>query len=328
MTNRPSLQSDPSGGVLVAADFAEEYGGHLRTISPSRPVVIVGDDPLDADQLAAVSVANLWLRDWARGARPYLGAVTRCPNLRWFHTASAGVDSPVFGGLVERGVRLTTSSGAAAPAIAQHVIMTMLALARDLPGSLRAQTERRWRTATLGDDLVGASVVVVGLGPIGLEVARLAVALGMSVTGLRRRPPTDEGYPVRPLEALDEVVASADWIVLALPLAEGTAGIFSADLMARCRPGARVVNIGRGGLLDEPALLSALRSGAIGGAALDVFSSEPLPEDSPFWGLPNVIVTPHSSAAVPSTRRRQAMAFLDNLVRYETGEPLHHEVQA
>ena len=157
-------------------------------------------------------------------------------------------------------------------------------------------------------------------------MARLAAAFGMSVTGARRTPDGTEGFPVHRLDEFDALLPEADWIVLALPLVDSTTHIFSTARMARCRRGARVINIGRGGLIDEPALIDALRSGVVGGAALDVFATEPLPAESPLWELPGVIITPHSSAAVPSTRHRQAVAFIENLALYESGASLRNEV--
>ena len=312
--------------VLVTADFASRYGDALDAIGCRRPMVIIDEEVPSAAELARVEIANFWLYDWVRGARPYIGAATRAPNLRWFHSMSAGVDAPFFGALVSRGVRLTTSSGASAVSIAHHVLMTMLALARDFPATLRAQDARTWRSSTFGDDLEGARVLIVGLGPIGLEVGRLAQAFAMDVTGVRRTPTGTEGFPVHRLFELDRLIPDADWVVLALPLTDTTTHILSAERMAACRPSVRIVNVGRGGLIDEPALIAALQSGRIGGAALDVFAAEPLPESSPLWTLPNLIVTPHMSAAVPATRHRQAMAFVENLARYDAGLALTNEV--
>jgi phosphoglycerate dehydrogenase-like enzyme len=206
-------------------------------------------------------------------------------------------------------------------------MLYLLALSRDLPGWMRDQDARRWNPRSVRD-LQGMVLAVVGLGPIGLEVARLGGHFGMQVIGLRRRPRGDEPCETWGLERLHEALARADAVVLALPLAPETERIFDATAFGRMRRGALFVNVGRGELVDEPSLVDALQAGRIAGAGLDVFAEEPLPEGSPLWALPQVIVTPHSSGTNPGNHHRATQIFLDNLGRYVRGESLRNEVSA
>jgi phosphoglycerate dehydrogenase-like enzyme len=256
-----------------------------------------------------------------------MGVALGLGGMRWLHTFSAGVDHPVFKGLLARGVRVTTSSGASAAAVAQMAILLLLALSRDLPAHFVSQRERRWVPGQ-GEDLEGKVVGVVGLGPIGLEVARLARALGMRVIGMRRRPAGDEPCETWPMARLGELLALADYVVLALPLTPDTHHLLDAAAIARMRPMARLVNVGRGELVDEAALAAALRDGRIAGAGLDVFEEEPLSEASPLWGLSRVIVTPHVAASTPTAHHHAAELFVENLGRWVRGEALRNEVTA
>lgn len=249
----------------------------------------------------------------------------KATSLKWFHSMSAGVDNPVFTSFLDRGTRLTTSSGAAAIPIAQSVVSYLLALSRRLPETLQNQSAHRW-DRLMGVDLAGSCVVIAGMGPIGYEVARLCTALRMRPIGLRRTVAGDEPCETWTLDRWHESLAIADHIVLALPLTESTRGMLGAAELALLRHGALVVNVGRGELIDEPALISALTDGRIAGAGLDVFATEPLPVESPLWDMQNVIITPHSSSLVPSTRAAMCERFLDNLGRYLRDEPLRNEV--
>lgn len=260
-------------------------------------------------------------------SRDFAIAALKAENLRWMHTFSAGVDDAFFGSLLERGVRLTTSSGAQAVPIAQTVILYLLALTRDLPGWLEDQRARRWNPRSLRD-LQGLHLGVLGMGPIGQAVARLGVAHGMRVTGLRRTPRGDEPCETRPMEALPELLDEFDALVVAVPLTEQTRNLMDAAAFANLKPGALFVNVARGEVVDEEALVEALRAGRLAGAGLDVFQEEPLPETSPLWTLPNVIITPHSSGTTPGNEVRASRIFLENLGAYERGDALHNEVFA
>ena len=254
----------------------------------------------------------------------------QAPALRWVQLTSAGVDHMIGAGLFEHrsDVLVTTASGIHAIPLAEHVISFILAWVRGLPGALRAQREARWdRYAP--DEAHGKTLGIVGYGPIAQRTAVLANALGMHVQVLRRSPPAGPEPPVgrfyTPAE-LPALLATSDFVLLAAPLTPETRGLINAAALAAMRPTAVLINIARGALVDEPALIAALQRGQIGGAALDVFVQEPLPADSPLWALSNVIITPHLAGANPYYNRRATELFCDNLRRYLAGAPLHNLV--
>jgi phosphoglycerate dehydrogenase-like enzyme len=167
---------------------------------------------------------------------------------------------------------------------------------------------------------------IVGMGAIGSEVARLAAAFEMEVVGVRRRPRGDEPCTTWPTDEMPQLLTWADAIVLCAPLTDDTRGIFDAAAFASMRQGAWLINVGRGEVVDEPAMIDALACGHLGGAGLDVFTVEPLPDDSPLWSMPNVIITPHSSGITTRSYRRSIDLFIDNFGRYTRGEPLRNVV--
>jgi D-2-hydroxyacid dehydrogenase (NADP+) len=317
--------------VLFCTDtFLEGYGERLEELcresgSDLDVVTLRGDEPVSGADIERITVAFFSNDAWPERAAPFMKVALSAPNLRWLHSMSAGVDSPVFGMFLDRGVRLSTSSGASAEPIAGTVMLYLLALSRGLPRWIRAQQAHEWSPAPFRE-LRGQCIAVVGYGPIGQEVVRLATAFGMEPVIVRRSARGDEPCPVRPLTDLAEVVAVADAVVCALPLTEDTRGIFSADLVDRMRPHTVFVNVGRGELVDQPALTAALARGRIGGAGLDVFDPEPLPSTDPLWDLANVIISPHNSGSSDGTSRRVAELFLEHLAAFLGGRPLPNEV--
>ena len=315
-------------GAVLVSDFVEErYGAAIGVAAPGLPRVVLHAGGRVEGDVGAVEVVFFSGDCYPARAAEFMSVALGLGGMRWLHTFSAGVDHPVFKGLLARGVRVTTSSGASAAAVAQMAILLLLALSRDLPAHFVSQRERRWVPGQ-GEDLEGKVVGVVGLGPIGLEVARLARALGMRVIGMRRRPAGDEPCETWPMARLGELLALADYVVLALPLTPDTHHLLDAAAIARMRPMARLVNVGRGELVDEAALAAALRDGRIAGAGLDVFEEEPLSEASPLWGLSRVIVTPHVAASTPTAHHHAAELFVENLGRWVRGEALRNEVTA
>ena len=265
-------------------------------------------------------------------SRQFYSAARKAPRLKWLHVFNVGVDHPIYTEMLARGVRLTTSAGSTAAPIAQTAIMGLLALARGFPRWLLAQRRREWKPERKQPprDLRGQTVLVLGLGRIGTEVARLARVLGLQVIGMRRGPrrpqdPVDELYPPA---ALHSLLPRCDWLFIACPLTPETRGLIDAGLIAALPRGARIINIARGEIVSEQALIAALRSGHLAGAYLDVFETEPLPPDSPLWDMPNVLVTPHNSAAAAGNDERVLAIFLENLGRWQRGEPLVNEVAA
>ena len=315
--------------VLFCTDtFHDEFADRLRAIAPDLEVVLlrVGERVDDADR-ERITITFFSHDAWPERAAEFFGVATRTPSLDWFHTMSAGVDSPVFASFLDRGVTLTNSSGASAEPIARTAMMYLLALSRDLPGLIRAQDRHEWNWARWFE-LAGRSIAVVGWGPIGQEVARLADAFGMRPTIVRRSERGDEPHPVRTLDELTDVAADHDVMVVALPLTEETTGIVSADVLTAIGPHGLFVNVGRGELVDQPALVAALTDGRLGGAGLDVVSPEPLPADDPLWDAPNVIITPHNSGSTDGTGRRAAEMFLANLERRVAGRELENRVES
>jgi phosphoglycerate dehydrogenase-like enzyme len=264
--------------------------------------------------------------------RDVFGAARR---LRWVQSPAVGVGSLMFPELVASPVVVTSARGIRARSIAEHVIGVTIALARRLPHALRAQQAHRWAQ----DELEGAEsgvrllrgmrMGIVGMGSIGGEIARLAAPFGIVVSGIRRRPhgPPPEGVAaVHGPEAIPQLLAGSDVVVLALPHTPETKQIVGRDELARMKRGAFLINIARGKLIDDAAVADALRSGQLGGAALDVFTREPLEPDSPYWDLPNVVITPHTSGAMQDYWTPLVELFSDNLRRFERGEPLRNLV--
>ena len=265
-------------------------------------------------------------------SRQFFSAARKAPRLKWLHVFNAGVDHPIYAEMLGRGVRLTTSAGSTAAPIAQTAIMGLLALARGFPRWLLAQRSHQWNPQRMPPprDLRGQTAVVLGLGRIGTEIARLARVLGLKVIGVRRSPrqPDDPVDEVHPPAALRSLAARCDWLIIACPLTAETRGLVDASLIAALPQGARIINVARGEIVAEGALIDALRGGHLAGAYLDVFETEPLPPESPLWDMPNVLVTPHNSAAAAGNDERVLAIFLENFGRWQRGEPLVNEVAA
>lgn len=255
------------------------------------------------------------------------GAVRSNPGLRWVQAMAAGAGEQVReAGLtseeLER-VTVTSAAGIHAVPLAEFCLFGLLAFARGLPRLQADQRARRWSHYAT-PELTGRGLVIAGLGQIGIEVARLARAFGMEVIGVTRSGRSDsrDVTAVHRTSELPALLESADALVIAMPLTDETQGLIDGATLAHLKPGATVVNVGRGGVIDEKALVQALRDGRIAGAALDVFTQEPLPADSPLWRLPNVIISPHTAALSAHENERIVERFLTNLERYRTGEPL------
>jgi phosphoglycerate dehydrogenase-like enzyme len=311
--------------ILVSSRIAETYADALEDAAPGWELTVLRGEAVEGAPLKDVEITFMSWELFPDHMGEYIRTMIQCKQLRWLQSMGAGVDNPFFKGLIDRGIRLTTASGAHASTIAQSALMLLLALSRDLPGWLEDQRERRWNSRSFRD-LQGEHLVVLGLGPIGLEIARLGQALDMRVTGIRRTPTGDEGFPVHAMSALDRVLPHADAVAVALPLNDETRHVLDAGRIALLPSHALVLNVGRGPLIDETALAAALGAGQLGGAGLDVFEVEPLPKQSPLWGRRNVIILPHSSGTVSQNFERTAEIFLDNLGRYVRGEALRNEV--
>lgn len=239
-------------------------------------------------------------------------------NVRWIHTLAAGVEFLPFELLRDSDVVVTNSRGLYADALGEFAVGAMLWFAKDLRRLVRNQERRLWEPYTV-ERLEGQTVGIIGYGGIGQAVGRRATALGMHVIAIRRRQ--DFGDPT-----IEEVIAQSDHVVLCAPLTPNTRGLLSRGRIALMKPSAVFINIGRGGTVDEAALIDALRNDRIRGAALDVFEVEPLPHEHPFWQLENVLLSPHTADHTADSHMRAMHFFIENLRRFGAGESLENVV--
>ena len=330
--------------ILISPAACANLGSSLSRVLAAQPHVFVspgsgraGDaQSLDAD-IAFVSrdVTGLSTKhETLLETQLFYNAMRRAPSLRWVHGHAAGADRPIFQELMARGVQVTTSSGANAGVVVQTALAGLLALARGFPKMLAAQRAHVWAPlikSGLPRDLAGQTAVIVGWGPIGQQLGALLAVLGLHVVAVRRKalPDTDTdtdtdnaAVETVAFEDLNKVLPRADWLVLACPLNERTRELINAAALACLPAGAHLINVARGEIVDEAALVSALQRGKLAGAYLDVFAHEPLPSSSPLWDLPNVMVTPHSAGFSDANAAKVAHMFIDNLARWLAGEQL------
>jgi phosphoglycerate dehydrogenase-like enzyme len=248
-------------------------------------------------------------------------------RLRWVHVGGVGIDWTLFPELVESDVALTNSRGVFDTTLPEYLLTLMLALLKDLPGTLAAQADHEWRHRLLRP-LASGHAVIVGAGSIGRAAGALLRSMGVCVTLVGRSE--RDGDPgegrIRAVADLAQLLPAADWLVILTPLTPETRGLIGAPELAALPSGARVVNIGRGPVVQGSALIEALQSGALAGAALDVFEHEPLDPESPLWDMPNVIVSPHIGGDVIDTPAAFSESFLANLRCYIAGESLENVV--
>ena len=304
-----------AGQTVVAVLAGEDPPGAL---GDDVEVRLAGDADL-ASALSGADVLLVW--DFLSHAVAEAWRAADTSRVRWVHTASAGVDKVNFPELREHPAEITNARGVFDRPIAEFVAGVVLAFAKDLPGSLRLQDRGEWRHRET-TSVAGRAAVVVGSGPIGRAIADMLRAIGLSVELVGRR--AADG--VHAFDDLPALLPGADWLVLAAPLTDSTRGMLDKAALDLLPSRARVVNVGRGGLVVEPDLVAALQEERIAGAALDVFEVEPLPADSPLWTMENVIVTPHMSGDLVGWRETLRDQFLDNLARFRAGEPLHNVV--
>jgi phosphoglycerate dehydrogenase-like enzyme len=251
-------------------------------------------------------------------------------RLRWLHTTAASVERLLIPDVVASPVVVTNSRGANSPAVAEHVIAGLLALARKLPDAFRHQERRAWDTTSIWSyepplfELSGQTMGIIGLGSIGREVARRAAALGMRVLATRRDPSRGSDFVERvgAPEELPWLLAESDVVVVCAPLTRQSGTILGARELALMKPSALLINVSRGQVVDEPALVAALVARRMRGAVLDVFIEEPLPASSPLWALPHVIITSHYAGLSAQLWARVLSIFRENIRRFLIGEPL------
>jgi len=306
--------------ILVPEHLLDELQGPAREAAPHAELRPYGENEATPDGLdEAVAVLR-----WVAG-KEFARIVHQGPSVRWLHTASAGVDHVLTPNVRAKvGLTVTDSGPAFAIALSEFILAWMLLVARGLPALMENQRQHSWQSVPQFE-LHGKTVGIIGLGPIGRGTAFRAKAFGMKTLGLRRSPASVEGVDelLTGPEGLTRLLAESDFVVVAAALTGETQALIGAAQLARMKPTAWLINIARGGLVDEPALVGALQMGQIAGACLDVFAQEPLPAGSPLWDLPNVHIAPHNSPGWdPDLRVRQKTIFLDNLGRFVRGEPL------
>jgi phosphoglycerate dehydrogenase-like enzyme len=324
---------------ILSARYRSEDIERIRAAAPGARIVTLSREGLTDEPDEDLEVL---LRGWL-SSEAFDRLLARAPRLRYVHSASTGVERMLTPAARERGIVFTNARGVFSRPIAEYVLMMILAVSRRLPGLLELQRERTWQPLE-GVELRDVTVGIVGLGSIGRAVGAFATAFGCRVVAVRRRSeagssapppdsasaPDDEGRSFGEVmlervggpESLPDLLAESDFVVLAAPLTPETENMIDARALEAMKPGAWLINVARGRLVDERALLAALRDGRIGGAILDTFREEPLAPTSPFYDLPNVIVTPHTSWSSGRVLDRSVELFCDNLRRYAAGEPL------
>jgi phosphoglycerate dehydrogenase-like enzyme len=323
---------------ILSARYRSRDLERIRAAAPGATLVTVSVEGLADGPLDDVEVM---LRGWL-SSDAFDRLLVRAPHLAWVHSATSGVERALTPAALERGLVVTNARGVFSRPIAEYVLMMILAVSRRLPQLLELQRERTWQPLE-GAELRDVTVGIVGLGSIGRAVGALATAFGCRVVAVRRRPDTDvaaagaaargddDGSPslgeamldrVGGPETLPELLAESDFIVLAAPLTPETQDMINAETLAMVKPGAWLINVARGRLIDERALLRALRDGPLGGAVLDTFRDEPLPPLSSFYDMDNVILTPHTAWSSGRVLDRSVELFCDNLRRFAAGEPL------
>ena len=325
--------------VISTSNLTSEQLERVRAVSPRLQISqydVRGGDEVPPDAWSTVEVI------YAYNALP---EPDQAPRLRWVQGTTAGVDPVLDNPMFRDQVMLTNTSGIHAVSVSEQALTLLLGLSQRLPAFARDQRRAEWHQKThlvsALPELRGATIGIVGYGSVGREIGRLASAFGMRVLALKRTDErVDHGYIIpgvgdpegviperyyNPNE-LRGMLSECDYVVLAVPLTKVTRHMIGFDELKAMKPSAYLVNIARGGVVNEPVLIQALRERWIGGAGLDVFSEEPLPADSPLWGLENAILTPHIAGSSPYYNDRALDVFAKNLRRYLAGEALLNQI--
>jgi len=305
--------------AIVFADLMPALTPRLAAAAPDLQLAPI---PAGGELPPGAADAEIFYYNFVFRPQIIPAVIRAAPGLRWIHSISAGVDHLLCPELVESDIVFTSSVGAHAVAISESVIGMMLFTVKQFGGHWDAQKEHRWNRVRK-DELHGKTLGIIGLGHVGAELARLAQAFAMRVLATRRAPqPAPNVDTVLGPDGLPTLLAESDFVALCAALTPETRGMIGARELRQMKPSAYFINIARGALVDEDALVRALREGWIGGACLDAFTQEPLPPQHPFWSLPNCFVTPHSSANTPQLTARALDIFAENVRRYRAGEPL------
>lgn len=308
--------------IVVAEPFAAAV--RQRLADDAGRVELLVSAP-DGSSEADLSRADGLFRAGFEGAG-FERVLEAATGLRWLHTMSAGVDGFELEPLRERGIVFTNSAGAHGVPIAEWVMYALLAIVKRGPQQQRAKDEHRWDTTERNEELTGKTLTIVGAGGIGGQIARRAAAFDMRLWGVNRSGSTVTHFERIESDAWRELLPETDFLVIATPLTPATHKLVGEQELNMLGRHAWLINVARGAVVDEPALIAALQDRQIGGAALDTFEQEPLPGDSPFWSLPNVLLSPHHSGSSSRTEGRVVELFVDNLRRFVRGEELRNQV--
>ena len=328
--------------ILITVPLSEQHLSQIKNESPGisiqHSVVRKAGDIPD----------EVWKKTEVLYTSRVVPEPEQAPNLRWIQFNLAGIDHAIQASIPRKaGVIVTTLSGAASTQVAEHVLMMLLSLGHHLPEMISSQRRAEWPKDRwerfLPIELRENTVGIVGYGSIGRQVARLLADFGAQVLATKRDVlhPEDDGFTperfgdpraefvhrIYPPQALGSMIKVCDFVVVTVPLTPATKGMLNADTLGLMKPTAFLVDVSRGGIVDHNALITALKDHRIAGAALDVFPEEPLPESSPLWKLPNVILTPHISGNTSKYEARAVVLFIENLQRYLAGQPLYNQVE-
>jgi len=338
--------------ILMSQHSIDRWGSSVSAVMGQRPYELISLEAAVAAQRTDADVAFISREVTGTSTKheihPALQRVyellSQSPDLRWVHIHSAGADRQIYLDLMAKGVQVCTSSGANAQVVATVALAGLLALARRFPLLWAEQQQRQWMPM-MGErmprDLPGQTATVVGWGPIGQKLGSLLQALGLNVVAVRQQvqckhstqfsaqssvQPDTGSVQMVTFENWQQVLPKTDWLILACPLTSKTRQLVNGPALALLPEGAHLVNVARGEVVDEPALVAALQIGRLGGAFLDVFAHEPLPKDSPLWAMPQVMITPHAAGHSDGNETRVAQMFLNNLNRWAEGLPLCNPV--
>ena len=306
--------------ILSQVQLKDEEILRLKEVAPDTEIVVGGHDA--EEMIKEVADADIF---FGRISRPIFLAAKK---LKWVQVFGAGVETCLFPEMIASDVTLTNTSGAFNQVMADQAFGLILAISRGIAYFVRKQAQKEWARSRTFHQLAGQTLGIVGLGNIGSELARRGKAFGMKVVAADLRSMEcpeflDELYT---LDDLDKVLGQADYLVIVVPLTTETRGMIGAKEIGKMKSTAYLVNIGRGPVVDENALIDALKSGVIAGAGLDVFAKEPLPPESELWEMDNVVITPHMGGLAPETRDISFEIFLDNFGKFTRGEELRNVV--
>ena len=305
--------------ILNLLPVTEEEKGEFAAIAPRAEHIYTRGSAVTAEELARATVIFGW---------PQPECLAQAKSLRWFQTMWAGTDE--YAGHIPAGAKFTSSSGSNQVSVAEHILASLLAVCRRLPVYRDSQRAHEWKDRGRMKCVRGSTVLVVGAGHIGSTFAAMCQGLGAHTLGLKRtvHGPVEGFDQVFPMERLDDLLPQADIVVLVVPHSPQTAGLMNEDRLRRMKEGAILISSGRGSVLDQAALAHVMGEGRLWGAALDVTTPEPLPQDSPLWDIPDLLITPHvaGNMSLGYTCDKDVEMFCEDLDNFAAGRPLLHLV--